>query len=340
MTCMKQISRMRRVILPLIVGLFFFCPALKAQDVVDGIAAIVNDSVITFSQVKQQVDRQEQALRDALRDNPDEMVKRVKALRLEALNALIERELILQEFAKQGFDLPDRYVEARFKETIETQFDGNRTAFIKTLEAQGISLQDYKSDLKKNLIVQAMRQQNMNADNFISPFKVESYYQENIERFVTPDEIKLRMIFLRKGLFKEEFKTASGEVIEKDPQMVLAEEILKKLNTGSDFSSLAQAYSEDSKRDVGGDWGWVDRNTLRKEISDVAFRLRPGEISHVIDLDEGYYIIQIENFKKGGTQSLEQVRGQIEGQILQEQRLDQQRRWIDRLKQKSYIKMF
>ncbi|MDZ4743747.1 MAG: peptidylprolyl isomerase, partial [Verrucomicrobiota bacterium] len=110
--------------------------------------------------------------------------------------------------------------------------------------------------------------------------------------------------------------------------------------TGSDFASLAQAYSEDSKKDQGGDWGWVDRNTLRKEISDVAFRLRPGEISHVIILDEGYYIIQIEGFKKGGTQSLEEVRAQIEGQILQEQRLEQQRKWIDRLKQKAFIKMF
>ncbi|MDL5057462.1 peptidylprolyl isomerase [Geitlerinema calcuttense] len=185
-----------------------------------------------------------------------------------------------------------------------------------------------------------MRQQNTDAGNFVSPFKVEAYYQENIDQFVTPDQIKLRMIFLRKGLFKEEFKTSDGEIVEKDPQLVLAQEILKKLNTGSDFSSLAQAYSEDSKRNDGGDWGWVDKNTLRKEISDVAFRLRPGQISHVIDLDEGYYIIQIENFKKGGTQSLEEVRLQIEGQILQEQRLDQQRKWIDRLKQKSYIKMF
>ncbi|MDL5057463.1 SurA N-terminal domain-containing protein [Geitlerinema calcuttense] len=123
--------------------------SLRAQDVVDGIAAIVNDSVITFSQVKQQVDRQEQALRDALRDNPDEMVKRVKALRLEALNALIERELILQEFKKQGFDLPDRYVEARLRETIEQQFDGNRAAFIKTLEAQGLSMQEFREDMKK-----------------------------------------------------------------------------------------------------------------------------------------------------------------------------------------------
>lgn len=300
----------------------------------------MNDSVITFSQVKQQVERQEQALRDGLRDNPEEMVKRVKALRLEALNALIERQLILQEFKSMGFDLPMRYIDAKLKETIDTQYDGNRTAFIKTLEAQNMSLEEYREDLKKNMTVQAMRQQNVNADSYISPYKVEQYYQENIEKFVTPDQVKLRMIFLRKGLFKEEFKTADGKVVEKDPQLVLAEEILKKLNTGSDFASLAQAYSEDSKKDQGGDWGWVDRNTLRKEISDVAFRLRPGEISHVIILDEGYYIIQIEGFKKGGTQSLEEVRAQIEGQILQEQRLEQQRKWIDRLKQKAFIKMF
>lgn len=337
---MREIFSHRAPVLASIFLLLLLSLPAKSQDVVDGIAAIVNNSVITFSQVKQQVDPQERALRDALRDNPEEMVKRIKALRLEALNALIERELIIQEFNKQGFDLPERYVDSRFKETIDQQFDGNRSAFIKTLEAQNMSMQEYRKDLKNNLIVQAMRQQNVNADIFISPYKVEEYYQENIEKFVTPDQIKLRMIFLRKGLFKESFKGADGEVVEKDPQRVLVDEILKKLSTGSDFGSLAAAYSEDSKRDEGGDWGWVDKNTLRQEISDVAFRLRPGEVSHVIDLDEGYYLIQIENFKRGGTVSLELSRDQIEAQLMQEYRLEQQRKWIDRLKQKSYIKMF
>ncbi|MDX2226383.1 MAG: peptidylprolyl isomerase [Verrucomicrobiae bacterium] len=320
--------------------LMVLAPQSLAQDVVDGIAAIVNDKVITFSQVKTQVEPQEKALREALQGNPEELVKRIKALRLEALNALIERQLILQDFEKQGMVMPERIVDQRMEEIIKTQFDGNRSAFIKTMEAQKMTLQEYRRDLKDNVIVQYMRQRNVNSEIVISPFKIETYYQKNMDKFYREDQIRLRMIFFRKGIFKEKYVDDAGKEYEMDPQLKLAREVLKKLNTGSDFSNLARAYSEEPKRESGGDWGWIDNETLRDELAAVAFKLRPGQVSPIVVTDEGYYIMQCYDYRKGELLPLKSVRDRIEGELVQEERLELQRQWIDKLKEKAYIKMF
>ena len=60
----------------------------------------------------------------------------------------------------------------------------------------------------------------------------------------------------------------------------MAEEILTKLVNGAEFDRMAQIYSEDSTRDLGGDWGWVERKTLAGPLEKVAFNLPTGRVSH------------------------------------------------------------
>lgn len=311
-----------------------------AQDTIDGIAAIVNKEVITYSQVKDLVEPQEKALRDSIPQGGEELVQRIKALRLDALKALIETQLILQDFKKQGFELPDHVVDQRLQETIQTVFDGNRAAFIKTLEAQNKTLESYRKELKDQIIVQSMRHRNVSSEIMISPYKIEKYYQQNIEDFQQQDQVKLKMIFFKRSLFKEKTTDDSGAEVEYDPQKRIAEEIYRKLMSGSDFSSLASIYSEEDHKSKGGDWGWISRDTLRKELTDVVFRLRPGQHSHVITTEEGYYILQVYDYKRGKVQPLADVRDKIEAKLIQEERLKLQQKWIDSLKQKAYIKMF
>ena len=142
----------------------------------DGIAAIVDGQVITFSQVRRQVESTEKLLRDTYAGQ--ELVDKVKEARLSALRALIERQLIIQDFKKQGFFIPDSLIEDRLKDTIQRSFEGDRTAFIRTLQAQGLTVEGYKKELKDNLIVTAMRQKNVSSAVIVSPFKIEQYYQD------------------------------------------------------------------------------------------------------------------------------------------------------------------
>jgi parvulin-like peptidyl-prolyl isomerase len=310
----------------------------QSDSMVDGVAAIVNDKVITFNEVRKQVDSVENTLRQTY--DGQELRNRIKEARLNALKSLIEKELIIQDFNKKGFFLPETYIDDRLKEVIQTSFDGDRTAFTRTIQANGISLEQYKSDLRDNIIVQQMRFQNVSRAVIISPYKIERYYQDNLKEFTQEEQIKLSIIFLRKALFKEKRKNDKGEEEEYDPAEEEAKEILFKLNAGTDFSELAKAYSEGKNRETGGDWGWVTKKDLRPEIIDAASHLQPGQNTGVVTTDDGYYIVRLEDSRRARIQPMNEIRADIERNLIQQDRQQIQQEWLDGLRAKAYIKMF
>lgn len=304
----------------------------------DGIAAIVDGQVITFSQVRRQVESTEKLLRDTYAGQ--ELVDKVKEARLSALRALIERQLIIQDFKKQGFFIPDSLIEDRLKDTIQRSFEGDRTAFIRTLQAQGLTVEGYKKELKDNLIVTAMRQKNVSSAVIVSPFKIEQYYQDNVRQFLQDEQVQVSNIYMKKSLFRETRTNAKGVSEEYDPSQAAMEEILSKLETGSKFSDLARSYSEGTNRDQGGDMGWLTEQTLRTELAKVAFKLKPGQTSSLITTDDGYYILRVEDRRRSKVTPLSEIRDEIEKTLLQDERLHLQQNWLDGLKTRYFIKMF
>ncbi len=114
------------------------CCAAFAQEplVVDGIAAIVNGDVITISQVRALSAPREKQLRAQY--TGQELEKQLKAARELALKDLIDRQLVLQAFKKEKYEIPDHFVDERMHEIIRENFGGDRNTFIKTLEAQNL----------------------------------------------------------------------------------------------------------------------------------------------------------------------------------------------------------
>jgi len=99
-------------------------------------------------------------------------------------------------------------------------------------------------------------------------------------------------------------------------------------------------YSDDeSTQEVGGDWGWIERNTLNEQLTSVAFSLRPGEVSPVVQIDNTYYILMVEAKKNASVKPITDVRDEIEKNLIQQERLKTQQRWIDSLRAKAYIKI-
>jgi len=108
----------------------------------------------------------------------------------------------------------------------------------------------------------------------------------------------------------------------------------------AEFERMAQIYSEDSTRDLGGDWGWVDRGTLAAPLEKIAFNLRPGKVSHIIQLAGNYYILKVEDKRGGVTRPFAEVRDEIEKKLVAEEAQAKQERWLASLRQKAYIKMY
>jgi len=303
--------------------------AIAAESqVVDGIAAIVNGDVITYSQVRGLVGPRERLLHSQFKG--EELAKQLKAARDSALKDLIDRQLIVQSFNKEKFELPDHFVDERVEDIIRDNFGGDRQTFIKTLQAQNYSLSEFKKHEKESIIVQAMRSKNIKLTTVIPPAKVQEYYQKHRAEFTAKEQVKLRLIMIPTH-------AAEGNAA---AQKAIAEEILGKLADGAPFDRMAQMYSEDSTRDLGGDWGWIERKTLAAPLEKVAFNLPSGRVSHVIELGPNYYILKVDEKRGGDAPSFAKLRPEIEKKLMQEESQRQQELWLAGLRQKAYIRTF
>jgi peptidyl-prolyl cis-trans isomerase SurA len=305
--------------------------ALAAENearIIDGIAAIVNGDIITYSQVRGLSQPRERLLRTQF--HGEELDKQIQVARAAALQDLIDRQLIVQAFHKEKFELPEHFVEERINDIIRDDFGGDRNTFVKTLQAQNYSITEFKRMEMDKIIVSAMRSKNVKPVTMISPTKVMEYYKLHRAEFTAKEQVRLRLIMIPT-------RAAEGNSA---AQKAIAEEILGKLADGSPFDRMAQMYSEDATRDAGGDWGWVERKTLAPPLEKVAFNLPPGRVSHVIELAPNFYILKVEEKRGGDTPSFAKLRPEIEKKLMQEETQRQQELWLAGLRQKAYIQKF
>ena len=296
--------------------------------IIDGIAAVVNGDIITFSQVRLLAAPKERLLRTQFRG--EELQKKIEEARHGALKDLIDRQLIVQSFRKEKFEIPEHFVDEHINDIIREDFGGDRNTFIKTLQAQNYSLSEFKKNEMEKIIVSAMRSKNVKKMTTISPTMVMEYYKEHKAEFTSKEQVKVRLIMIPTH-------AAEGN---QAAQKAIAEEILGKLADGAPFDRMAQMYSEDASRDNGGDWGWIERKTLAPELEKVAFNLPPGRVSHVIELGTNFYILKVEEKKGGDAPSFAKLRPEIEKKLIQEEELRQQELWLAGLREKAYIRTF
>jgi parvulin-like peptidyl-prolyl isomerase len=299
----------------------------QGANLVNGIYVIVNDSVITYQEVEEAIAPLVETLAKQYRGQPDVFEQKVTQTRSEKVEELVERQLILHEFSTAGYMLPDTAVDDMIKERIKERF-GDRATLTKTLQAQGLTFETFRKQVREDYIVRAMAQQKISSEKIvISPQKIEDFYSANKDKYKVEDQVKLRMIVLNK---KPENPGGARK---------LADEILSKLKEGASFSEMASIYS-DSQRNNGGDRGWIDRTFFKSELSDVAFSLKPGKHSDVIDLPEACYLMLVEDAKTSHTKSLTDVLAEIENTLVAEERARLQKQWIARLKAKSFVRYF
>jgi parvulin-like peptidyl-prolyl isomerase len=294
----------------------------------NGIAVIVNDSVITFKDVENSIIQESGLLRSQYASQPVVLMEKLQALQRDRIEELVARQVVLHEFKTAGYNLPeaiiDDLVEARIKETF-----GDRVTMAKTLQAQNTTFESYRRRIREQVIIDAMHRQKYGAiEPIISPYKIEKFYQEHQKDFEVGDQVKLRMIVLNK-------KADAGDLPAR-----LAKEILSKLEAGASFAEMASVYSDGSQRNQGGDWGWVERSVLRTNLAEVAFQLKAGQNSGVIDTPDAIYLMRAEEVRHAHVKPLAEVREVIERTLAAQEHDRAYKKWIDRLKAKCFVRYF
>ncbi|MBI5802866.1 MAG: peptidylprolyl isomerase [Verrucomicrobia bacterium] len=299
-----------------------------APELVNGIVAIVGETVITEKEARQFIEpaivaleRQPGLTRQSYNERAMEIYK-------DGLNQLIERQLTLNDFKSAGYSFPESIIEDFVQERIRERY-GDRVKLIKTLEAQNMTYDQFRTDIRDQFIVEQMNLKNVSSAVVISPFKIATYYAEHPEDFKLPDQVRLRMIELR--------KRDGG-----DPEAVrrLARELVAKLAAGTKFAEMASVYSDGSQKREGGDLGWVNRSVLRKEFADATASLKPGQRTGVIEVPDACFILQVEEVKSAQLRPLTEVRDEIEKTLLNQERARLQKKYVERLKKKSFVRFF
>lgn len=300
------------------------CLPVRAE-LEDGISAIVNDKVITINEVRDSAAQAIDVLQREYADQPELFDQKLNATLNDTLQTLIDNQLILHEFATKYTPLPDSLVDEWVEDRIKEQF-GDRITCIRTLQAQGITFEKFRQQVRDHNIIEQLQMLKFSQDKIIiSPYKIETYYKLHQDSFKVGDQVQLRMIVINK--ISSDDTTARQK----------ASEILVDLKKGSSFQQLASLYSQDPEQ-KGSDW--IETSVLRKELADATAALQPGETSGIIETSDECYIIQLEGRRAAHVKPLNDVRSTIETTLRVQVKDDEERRWLDSLKKKAFIRYF
>jgi peptidyl-prolyl cis-trans isomerase SurA len=314
-----------------LIGLWALSGSALAQEA-NGIAVVVNGTVITHSEVREAVKAQEQMFRFQMRDDPMGLDKALKELKEGAVDSLVDRELILAEFRKIGGTIKPQYVEDDINSIVRENFNGDRDAFVSELARTNMTMKKFRELREKMIIVQVMRGRYAAQQNPPTPLDVREFYEKNIERYRDKDMIKISTITVSKY---------SGDAsATPSSQKRLAEELRAKVIGGADFAATARTHSQDSHAEDGGEWDWMERTQMKKSIADAAFAVKEGGISPVVEDEAAFIIIAVDAKKLGKAEPLENVRPQIERMIRQERSKKELDAWLESLRRKAVIKRF
>ncbi len=307
----------------------------KAQDapsatvrVVNGINAIVHDSIITFEEVQELTDTYARGLEQQYAGRPEILDQKLRDAYKQNLDTQIEKQLVLHEFDTAGYKVPESIIDEQLDEYVKSKY-GNRVTLTKTLQQEGMTFEKFRQNFRDRFIVDTMHYENIAKQVIVSPHKIETYYIDHKDDFKEEDQVKLRMIVL-----------TNAPDADPEPTRKLAQEILGKLNEGAAFGEMASIYSQGSQASKAGEWDWVEKSVLRKELADVAFNLKPGERSGVIETPGAFYIMLVEDKRQARVRNLSDVRDDIEKILLAKERDRLQQQWLDKLRKKTYVREF
>jgi peptidyl-prolyl cis-trans isomerase SurA len=309
------------------VAMVFLSVAGQAA-VVDRIVAIVNDEIITLSELNNAFEPYQEKF-EASYKGPDREKARAET-KVLLLNRMIESVLMEQESRKTGITVRDGEVTEAIND-IRTQRKLSQDELRKGLERDGITDDAFRKDIRNQLMRMKLIQRDIKSRVAVTDEEVGEYYRKHREDYEGKESVRIKQILL--PLPTEEDPAA------KEKLRANAEAIHKELMAGESFDQLSARYSRGPEAASGGDIGYIERGIIHSEVEDVAFSLPLHQISDVIESSVGFHIIQVIDRRGAGLKSIESVRGEIREKIDREKMDKKYGEWLEELRKKSHIEI-
>jgi len=299
---------------------------LHADTVVEQIVARVNNQIITRSQFQ----HEEKQLRDeAEQQDPSHADEIVASQEKDVLKGLIDRQLLLQKGQELGItaetDVVKRLDDIRKQMKLQSMDDLEKAA-----EAQGVSFEDFKQNMKTEIITQKVIQQEVGPHINVSNEEMHRFYEQHKAQFTHPEGVRISEILI------------STDQAGDDPQKIAAlkahaEDILKKIRAGASFEDLAKSESQDPSGAQGGDLGYFQRGKLAKQLEDMTFAMKKGDVSDVVQTRQGFIIMKVTDHEQAGTPSYNDIEDRVQEAVYMQKMQPALRAYLTKLREEAYI---
>jgi peptidyl-prolyl cis-trans isomerase SurA len=253
-------------------------------EMLDRIAAIVNDGLVLKTEMDSQMDAVTKRLEEQKVALPSQSV-----LKQQVLERLILQEIQMQRAKKIGLNISDEQLNGTLQEVAAR----NKIPFDQlpiTLEGQGIDYRQYRESMRRELTLNTLRERDVIARIIVTPREIDQFLARQ-DNAAANDEFNVSHILL--SLPSAATPQQLDEISRK------ATDLSERASKGEDFGQLAIANSNGQTALDGGTLGWRKGNQLPQFILDLVTKMKPGEVSAPVRTPSGFHIVKL-NERRGG----------------------------------------
>jgi peptidyl-prolyl cis-trans isomerase SurA len=320
----------RKKLFLIIFGLFLLLHrwSLNSQAVVDRVVAVVNEEIITLSEVEKRSHPLQEEIQTTDRL---ERRKRIHEIFRKVLDRLVEEKLIDQEAKKSGIKVSSKEVEAAVEE-IRRKNAVNQEQFEQLLAAEGLTPEAFKQEIEKRLLRTKLVNWAVKIEYKVGERELRDFYQRNADRYRINESYRPSHILF---VIPKEATARQIQEIRKRCQ-----EVLERIKKGEDFGELARLYSEDhSSAKDRGDLGYFKKGELLPALEKEAANLKIGEVSGIIRTDFGFHILKLLDRKGGEPAPFEEIRERLQADYYEEEMERALQQFLTKLKEKAIIEI-
>jgi peptidyl-prolyl cis-trans isomerase SurA len=281
------------ILLCLIFGLVLAAADARAAIPLDRVLVVVNDEIITLQELQTQIGIARVKIRDEQADVPSE-----KLLKEKVLEQLIYQKLQQQYARETGIVINDAMVD-RAVESVASRNKISVDQLLDTLRTEGVSVQDFKDELKGQLVIQQLIERDIKSQVTVSEGEVDAVLG-NIGASLQQRSYNVShiLISLDDDATAADIKSAQER----------AARLLERIRSGElDFAEAARRYSQAGDSSQGGELGWKSTDQLPTIFTDELRSMQPGQVSSVLTSPNGVHILKLNDARGGAMQSARQT---------------------------------
>lgn len=285
-------------------------PAISGASVlVDKIAAVVNNEIITLSELEKETAKANEL-------SEEKVDKRF------ILERLIDEKVLNMAATKQGISISDEELDYAMDQ-VKSQFGTDEEAIQEELKKQNITEEDLRDQIKTQMLTRRLIDTEMQGRIAITEDEILEYYRTNYGEVEYGSQVRIAHILI--------------PFDEKD-SYVTAVKVSKEAQSGEDFSRLAREYSKDSvSASNGGDLGYFKKGDLMFEIESVVENMNEGDITDPIETSAGYHIVKVLEKRETSQASLGGYREQIKQAIYNRKSQEFLKDWVDKRREDVFV---